>query len=250
MGIAVVIIAYNEEKHIRKAVESAQKVTDEIIIIDSYSKDKTVEIAKKCGAKVFFRTWDDDFSAQRNFASDKTSAEWLLHIDADERITDTLADNIKQAVVSGQKKVYAFKRKNIVFGQKFGFGVFKPDKVKRFFPRLQGRWEGSVHEGIKSDLTVATLPGELIHYPYDSWEQYFNKFNQYTTIWAQSAYERGKKTSLFAALLRATAAFAKMFIINLSFLDGLLGIVLTCHHFSYTLAKYTKLYNLQRTKSS
>lgn len=248
MSLAVIIITYNEEKHIKKAIESAKLVTDEVIIIDSYSKDKTVEIAEKNGAKVFFRSWDDDFSAQRNFSLDKTTANWVLFLDADEVITTGLASSIDKVTLGSTEKVYVFKRTNVVFGKKFSFGVFKPDKVKRLFPRLSGIWQGSVHEDVKSNLPLEILSGELLHYPYDSWEQYFNKFNKYTTIWAESAYTRGKKVTLFGALIRATASFIKMFLINLSFLDGLLGIVLTCHHFSYTLTKYTKLYTLQKNK--
>lgn len=245
MSIAVVILAFNEEKHIAEAIQSAKFVTDEILIIDSGSTDKTAEIAEQNGARVVLREFDKDFSRQRNFALDQTKASWLLHLDADERISEDLAQSIKQAVSQGEEKVYSFWRSNIVFGKKFKYGVFRPDKVKRLFPRNGGIWQGKVHESLKSDLPEAVLTGQLIHYPYETWEQYFTKFNSYTSIWATDAFKKGKRTSIIGALLHALFSFLKVTFINLGILDGLMGLVMCCFHFSYTLAKYIKLYKLQ-----
>ena len=245
MSIAVVILTFNEEKNIVQAIESAKLVTEEILIVDSGSTDKTVQLAEQNGVRVVFQQFEDDFSRQRNFALDNTKANWLLHIDADERISTELAENIKKAVTTNTEKVYSFRRSNILFGKKFKYGVFRPDKVKRLFPRNGGVWQGKVHESLKSDLPEADLTGQMVHYPYETWEQYFVKFNKYTSLWAGDAHKKGKRTSMAGALLHAIFSFVKVAFINLGILDGLFGIVMCCFHFAYTLAKYIKLYKLQ-----
>ena len=244
-NIAAVIITFNEEKNIADVIASSKKVTEEILVIDSGSTDRTVDIARALGAKVIHRAWDNDFAAARNFAVDKTQTKWLLYIDADERISAELASSIKKAVNSGKEQIFAFKRKNIVFGKLFKYGVFRPDRVKRLLPREQTLWRGKVHEDVKSDLPVVVLPGDLLHYPYDNWEQYMVKFNNYTTIWARGAFERGKRTSLAGALGHAVFSFVKMAVFERGIFDGLLGFNMCCLHFAYTLVKYLKLYDLQ-----
>ena len=244
MSLAAVIITFNEQKNIKDALDSAKKITDEIIVIDSGSTDDTVKIAETNGARVIYRAWDDDFSAQRNFAAQNAKAKWLFQLDADERISDELAASIKQAVQHDNDKIYVCRRKNTVFGQEFGYGVFRPDKVERLYPRDKASWQGKVHEGLKSELPREFIKGTLVHYPYDNWEQYFNKFNKYTTIWAQDAFERGKKTSLPNAFIHAGFSFLKVTFIDKGILDGWKGLMMCCFHFVYTMTKYVKLYDL------
>lgn len=244
MSLAVVIITYNEEKHIEQAVKSAKKVTQEIIVIDSNSTDNTVDIAKRNGAKIFFRTWDNDYAAQRNFACDKTDAKWLLCIDADEVITDELAHAISIACSKDEENVYGFTISSFAFGKKFRFGPLSPATAYRLYPRLKAKWQGKIHESIASDLAFVKIGGNLFHYTYDSWEQYANKMNRYSTIWAKAALEKGKKASRFTALMRSTAAFLKMFILKGGFLDGSWGLIMCSSYSNYTLMKYLKLFLL------
>ncbi len=245
MSLCVVILTFNEEQHIEAAVESAKKVAEEILVIDSGSSDKTVVLAEKHGARVLFRPWDDDFAAARNFADDKTEAQWLLHLDADERISDELADSIKKALLGSERKIYAFKRSNNAFGKEFKYGVFHPDRVRRLYPRGKAIWIGKVHESIQSDLPRVCLFGKLVHYTYSDWEQYFYKFNKYTSIWARQAYDAGKSTSMATAFAHAVFALIKTLLLHGGFLDGLIGIATCFMYFSYTLVKYLKLYQLQ-----
>ena len=248
MTLAGVILTFNEERHIEETIASLKKVADEILVIDSGSTDRTVELAKASGARVLFRAWDNDFAAQRNFALDSASAEWILYIDADERVTDELAANIKTAISGKETCVFSFKRHNISFGKKFRFGVFRPDMVSRLFPRTQGRWTGLVHERIESSLPEKTIKGHLIHYSFENWEQYFVKFNSYTTLWAHEAYANGKKTSLPGAYGRSVFQFIKMGVFNLGFLDGIMGLITTTLHFQYTLIKYLKLHRIRKNQ--
>ena len=246
MSLAAVIITFNEQKNIKDAIDSAKKITDEIIVIDSGSTDDTVKIAETNGAKVIYRAWDDDFSEQRNFAAKNTEAKWLFQLDADERISDELAQNIKSAVQKDFDKIYTCRRKNTVFGQEFGYGVFRPDKVDRLYPREKAYWQGKVHEGLKSELPKEFIEGTLIHYPYENWEQYFTKFNKYTTIWAEDAFARKKETTPLKAIFHAAFSFVKVTFLNFGILDGTMGLVTCLLHFAYTLVKYLKLYHLQQ----
>ena len=246
MNVAIVILTFNEEKHIEDAIKSAQLVSDEIILIDSGSSDGTIKIAENLGAKVYFRAWDNDFASQRNFALEKTEADFMLYLDADERISEILAENIKKAVLSKEEKSYTFKRTNVAFNHKFKYGAFRADKVLRLFPKNSGSWQGKVHESWKSNLEKVALEGELLHYPYDTWAQYFVKFNNYTTLWANDAFKNGKKTSPINVFAHAVFSFVKTAIIDRGVLDGFYGITTSIFHFTYTLVKYLKLYELTK----
>jgi glycosyltransferase involved in cell wall biosynthesis len=245
MNLAVIILTFNEERHIEKTIASARQVADEIIVVDSGSKDRTVELAEKNGAKVFFRAWDDDFAAQRNFGAEQAAAGFVLHLDADERISPELAAAVKQAVGGKEQKIFSFYRKNLVFGHLCKYGEMKPDIVKRLYPRTGAQWEGKVHESLRSGLPTAMCKGALYHHTYEDWELFLNKVNKYTTIWARSAKEKGKRTSLAAAVGHGFFAFFKGFVLKGGFLGGL-PVLVTCYmHALYTMMKYLKLLQMQ-----
>jgi hypothetical protein len=246
MTLAVIILAFNEEKDIAGAVESARQVTDEVIVIDSGSSDRTVEIAEERGARVVFRSWDDDFSAQRNFASDKTSAHWLLHLDADERIDEELAGSVKKTVSDGLECIYSFRRFNIAFGRNFKYGPLRPSRIRRLYPRGKAVWSGKVHEGLFGELPQKTLAGALIHYTYDSWEECNRKFESYTSLWAEGAFDKGKRVTLVGALMHAAVAFVQSALLHGGVLDGADGVRMCWHHARFTLTKYMKLRRIQR----
>lgn len=244
--LAVLILTKNEEKNIVEVVHNAKKCADEVLIIDSGSTDATVRLAADNGAKVVYREWDNDFAAQRNFGLTQTNAEWVLYLDADERLNMELIGAIKAVVADSSEKQYALVRKSVAFGQKFSYGVLRPDKVARLFPRKAVNWVNKVHERPICNLPLVTLAGHIEHYTYESWAQWAEKFNQYTTIWANNAYAQGKKTTLPLVYAHAAFGFVHMAVIKLGILDGWLGLALCCNHFSYTLLKYLKLYELQK----
>ncbi|MDR2006988.1 MAG: glycosyltransferase family 2 protein [Acidaminococcales bacterium] len=245
MNLAVVILTFNEERHIGETIASARQAADEIIVVDSGSTDRTVEIARAAGAKVFFRSWDDDFAAQRNFAGDKTDADFLFHLDADERISKELAASLKALAAENRQKIFVFRRVNKVFGKTIKYGAMRPDRVKRLYPRGKAVWEGKVHENLSSALPTEAAKGDICHYTYENWELFLNKVNKYTTIWAQSARARGKKTSLAAAFGHGFFAFCKDFFLKLGFLAGIPGFITCYMHSLYTMTKYLKLLQLQ-----
>lgn len=250
-SLAILILTCNEEDNIVSVVENAKQCTDEVIIIDSGSTDKTVELAQAHGAKVAFRAWTNDFAAQRNFALEQTQADWVLYLDADERIDKEMVQAVQEILqkttVDAQ---YLMERKSVAFGTKFNHGVLKPDYVARMFPRTSVKWLHKVHERPECPLPMKRMPGHLEHYTYKSWQHWEGKLCQYTTIWAEDAYRRGKKVSLSGVFLHSLGGFFKMFILRAGFLDGWMGTYMCFNHFFYTMLKYLKLYELQRSGKS
>lgn len=246
--LTVIILTKNEEKNIERAIENAQLVTDKVLIVDSGSTDKTVELAEKIGARVVYRAWDNDFSAQRNFALEHVDTEWVLYLDADERMNNSLVKAIKDAITSNVQKKYVIVRKIKALGFEFKHGIFKPDKVTRMFPTKKVRWEHKVHERPVCDLPESVLNGWLDHYTYDSWQQWWEKAGKYTTIWAEDQYANGKRISVIAPINHAFSGLLKAYIIRLGFLDGWAGLYSSLQHATYTLIKYLKLYEIQQRK--
>ena len=250
MQLAVIILTRNEEKNIRDCIASAD-FADEVIVVDSGSDDMTCEIAEALGAKVYQHPMDEEgFAGQRNFALDQTTAEWVLYLDADERITPELAAEIRQHIGKMPQQAADIKRISVVIDQRMYHGVYRPDYITRLFPRDKVQWEGVVHEHAQTDLPIIRLQSPAHHYCLTSWEQYFEKFNRYTTLMAEKMHQHGKKTNLMAAHLHAIFAFLQMYIMKRGFLDGKLGFILCEYHYFYTLTKYVKLYYLSQKNKS
>lgn len=247
MSITVVILTKNEERNIEGVVKNAQKLTDKVLIVDSGSTDETAELAEKLGAKVVYRAWDNDFSAQRNFALEHIDTEWVLYLDADERMNEELIKAAKVAVDLNVARRYLIKRKTVAFGHKFNYGVLKPDYVGRMFKRKGVKWVNKVHESAVCEDFVKDeiLKGYAEHYPYLDWFHNLDKLNQYTSIWAENSFSNGKRTTYCTAFAHAMLAFLKMYILKLGILDGWPGLVMCCNHWFYTLYKYVKLVELQ-----
>ena len=239
--LAVLILTKNEEKNIVDCIKNAQQVADEVVVIDSSSTDNTVYLAKQCGAKVAFRAWDDDFSAQRNFALTQTQAEWVLYLDADERLTDALVNKIQDIKNGPVDHGYSIKRVNIAFGHEYHYGAFGPDRVTRLFPRTCVRYVGKVHEHPECSVPIIDLPETMQHYTYDSYASWWNKAGHYTTIWAKEAADSGKEASAGKAAGHALLGMFKVYILQGGILEGSMGVIATLQHGMYTAIKYMKL---------
>lgn len=258
--LCIIILTKNEENDIEAAVQNARQCTDEIVVVDSGSTDRTVELAEKNGARVVFREWDNDFAAQRNFALTQTEADWVLYLDADERMNDQLLASVKKIVASSAPvtnpanktglKQYSLQRKSVAFGKKFNYGPLYPDRVSRLFPRQSVTWVGKVHEHPECSLPLEKLPGHLEHYTYRNWQEWEEKMSRYSTLWAEEAYHNGRRTSLPVALLHGVGSLFSTLLLRRGFLDGWMGICLCCMYFSYTTLKYLKLYQIQKTRGS
>ena len=248
-NVTVVILTRNEEKNIEGAIENAKLVSEKVLIVDSGSTDNTVELARENGAKVVFREWDDDFSAQRNYALENIDTRWVVYLDADEQLNEQLISEIKKVIEADSVAMYRFIRRNSAFGKDFRYGVLGPDSVIRLFPKDKVRWQDKVHERPVGDLPVITLKGYMKHYTYRTFEQYIQKMNQYSSIGAQNYHDKHKKVSVIGDFVfRPVFAFLKMYVLKKGFLEGWLGFVLCLNYANYTLNKYVKLKLLNEEK--
>lgn len=244
--LAILILTRNEEAHIEACIKSAS-FADEIVVIDSGSTDKTQAIAESMGAKFITHPMGEDgFAGQRNFALTQTTADWVFYLDADERIQEEAAREIRRIVSDGNPAAYQVERKNIVFGKMMHHGGHRPDFVYRLYPRTAIHWQGKVHEGIETDLPRKTLHNVLLHYTYTTWKQYFAKFNQYTSLAAQSMFERNKRVGKAGTLGHAVFTFIRDYLLRGGFLDGFMGLTMSVMASVYTFVKYLKLINLYR----
>ncbi|WP_200814184.1 glycosyltransferase family 2 protein [Megasphaera vaginalis (ex Bordigoni et al. 2020)] len=249
--LSVLILTKNEEENMTAVIGSARQCTSDIIVVDAGSTDGTVAMAKACGARVIYHEWENDFAKQRNIARDSSTADWILYLDADERIDVKLAEEIRQVVeADDQSKQYGMKRKSVAFGKKFTYGVLYPDTVMRLFPRQSVVWVNKVHERPDCVLTAKILSGYMEHHTYKNWQQWEKKLCLYTTAWAENAFENGKTISKSGILGHALGGFFKMFMLRRGFLDGWMGTYMCFNHFFYELLKYLKLYELNHEKEN
>ena len=246
MSLTIVILTKNEALNIVECVENAKQVTEDVLVIDSGSTDDTVQLAKTAGARVVYRAWDDDFAAQRNFAIENSDAEWILYLDADERLNDELVESIRKALRENKDECYEIKRINHAFGHRFKHGVYGPDTVVRMFKRTHFKYVNKVHEHAECGDVQKRLEGVIEHYTTRTVEEHNKKQDQYTTIWAQNAYEQGKRTNILQIYLHMIGGFLKVYIFQLGFLDGLPGLQVSMQHVTYTRMKYTKLLQMHR----
>lgn len=243
--LTIVILTKNESKNIEAVIRNAKETADDVLIIDSGSTDDTVSLAEANGARVVYRAWDNDFSAQRNFALQYVKTEWVLYLDADERMDKKLCTEIRMAVSAVSPKQYSMVRKIHALGFIFKHGIFKPDEVLRLFPVGKVHWENKVHEKPVCELPRERLSGFIEHYTYDSWQQWWEKAGHYTTIWAEDSFAKGKRTSLGACFGHAFYGLVRAYIFQAGFVDGWSGVYSSLQHFIYTMMKYLKLYELQ-----
>lgn len=245
--ITALILAKNEEHNIRDCIESVC-FADEVLVIDDFSTDNTKEISESMGARVLQHSMDGDWGRQQTFAIQNASNEWVLFIDADERISKPLAEEILEVVEKGELCAYWIMRENKFHYNHATHGVLRPDYVNRLFPTKGSYVTGYVHPTIVTPYPNKKLKHIMYHYTYDNWDQYLNKLNHYTRLAAEKYKEQDKKCSFVKdIMLRPLWAFIKVYFLNLGFLDGKMGWVLSVNHYFYTMNKYVKLYYLYKS---
>ncbi|MBP2654182.1 MAG: glycosyl transferase [Firmicutes bacterium] len=243
--LAVLILTYNEELHIEECMKSAA-FADEIVVVDSGSTDRTVELATSGGARAVTHPMTDGFAAQRNFALLQSDAEWIMFLDADERITPELAAEIKSTVRAGTEAGYYIPRRNRFMGRWIKSCGWSPDLSLRLFIRNAANYTGIVHESLHIDGKVGRLKNCFEHLAYTNLEQYLQKMNNYTTLAARGLQEKGKTTCALEIAFRPVFAFIKMYILRKGFTEGLEGFIISVLSAVYVFLKYGKLYYLQR----
>ncbi len=240
MSLGCAIIVLNGEHTIEQVLKSVS-FCDEIVVVDSGSSDKTVEIAKKYTNKVYFHKWLG-YGRQKNFAISKLDTDWVLSVDADEIVTKKLAEEIKQTLVDTNKSAFLLNIQLVFMGKKLRFGGTYPDYHLRLFQKDDFRFEeADVHEGVKVANNAGRLKYSILHYSYESIEDYLVKFNRYTSLIADSHHERGKTVSRIFPFLRMLFEVFKRFVVKGAFLDGYEGSVYALLSSFYVFVKYAKL---------
>ena len=242
--ISALIITFNEEENIVDCLESV-KWCDEIVIVDSFSEDKTVELASQYTEKVYLHKFDN-FASQRNYALEKVESDWVLVIDADERVTEELKVEISDVLSSDNSvQAYEIPRKNYFLGKWVKYCGWYPDYTLRLFKNNQQlKYKGKVHENIRTDMKVRNMESPLIHYTYQDLTDYLEKINNYTTLWAEEKHRKGKQTSMLYILLRSMFEFIQKYFFRKGFLLGSQGLILSCILTYYVFLKYVKLWEI------
>lgn len=226
--VSVIVLTKNEEKNIADCLKNL-KWCDELIVIDGNSTDETVKIAEKNNAKVYLRSLDD-FSNQRNFGITKANGEWILFVDADERISDALAFEISNVLsnwangVENEYKGFYVSRNDIIWGKELKYGE-SGIKLLRLAKKNSGNWTGKVHEKWVIDGKIGLLKNPITHYPHQSVAAFLKEINYYTDLRAQELYAKRKKVKWLSFVIYPIGKFINNFIFKKGFLDGENGLV-------------------------
>jgi glycosyltransferase involved in cell wall biosynthesis len=253
MALSVVIITKDEEANIARTLDSVQWA-DERIVVDSGSTDRTLEIARQHGARVFEEQWKG-YAGQKNSAIAKASQDWVLSLDADEQVSADLAENVSRITNAGGSTPingYFIARRNFFLGRWIRHGGFYPDRKLRVFRRGTGEFvERAVHETMRVNGPTATLNGDLIHHAYPTLAGYIETMNRYSTLAAEVLIrERRVRSSLVwffvNVRLRPVLNFVWNYFFRGGFLDGREGFLLHWYHNVYVSWKYAKAWEMSR----
>ncbi len=246
MTLSVIIITKNEARHIADCLDSVA-FADEIIVVDSGSTDDTCSIAQAKGAKVVQTSDWPGFGPQKNRALELATQEWVLSIDADERVTPELAKAIQQVLKQPGADGYKIARLSNFCGRWIRHSGWWPDHVLRLFKRGTARFtDAAVHESVRCTGTVAVLDAHFLHYPYDTIDALLTKVNRYSSDAAQMMYAKGKRTSVFGVIGHSVWTFVRIYLMRRGFLDGKEGFVLAATGAAGSFFRYSKLLFLQR----
>lgn len=248
--LSAVIITLNESKNIERCILSLVDVVDEIVVIDSFSTDNTVALAKSLGAVVFQEKWQG-YSATKNFGHQKANSDYVLSIDADEALSDKLKSSILNWKSKGLSGVYRMNRINNYCGKWIKHCGWYPDSKIRVFPRKTCFWEGMVHEKLvcNPEQKETFLKGDLLHYSHFSSLEHRQKSDKYALLKAEEMHQNGKKSSIIKPFASAVFRFFSMYILKLGFLDGAAGFEICYISATSNYLKYAKLNQLNSEKN-
>ena len=249
MKISGTIITFNEEDHIEAVIGSLQKVCDEIIVVDSLSTDRTAEIAESLGAKVIMQKYLGE-GKQRNVTEEHSSNDWILALDADERLDDEMVETIKSLSLDDPKIGYEFNRKSYRGNHWMRGPGFYPDYLIRLYNKTEGGYEPRFgHAGVKTPAK-RRVPGHIIHYTYDDISDWLARMNQVTSLDAQGMFEKGRPPSNIRPALSAFNAGFKKFILKGGIFRGIDGWTITLTSVFRTYMKYLKLNELHEQNAA
>lgn len=243
--ISTIVITRDEEERIDRCLGSVASFSDEIVVVDSFSTDGTLEIARRHTSHVFQNVWPG-YSAQKEFAVERASGDWIFWIDADEEVSPELGRDI--AALDLDADGYEVPRLVRYLGRWIRHGGWYPDRVVRLFRRDRGRFDGArVHERVIVNGTVGRLDSPLYHYSYRNIAHHLQKMNQFTSLAAGQMHDRGRKAGIVEILGRPLAGFLGAYVLKGGFLDRMPGLLIATLHAYYVFLKYAKLWELSRS---
>ena len=243
--LSAVIIAKNAVRQLPECLESLA-FCDEILVVDSGSMDGSVELARACGARVIEAEWRG-FGPQKRYAVAQAAHDWVLCVDADERVSPELRSAIERALAAPANAAYRFPRCNRFLGRYLRHGEGYPDWSLRLFDRRRARWsDDAVHEKVLTDAVIGTLAGDLLHDSAETLDAYLAKQNRYTTLAAQQAFDAGRRAHATQLLLSPLLRFVKFYFFRLGLLDGAPGLIHILIGCGNSFAKYAKMLDLQK----
>lgn len=248
--LSVVIITFNEERNIGRCISSIKEIADEILVVDSFSTDKTEEIAVGMGAR-FIKNKFEGHIEQKNFALFNSKYDYVLSLDADEALSPELRNEIKEIKKDFKESGYCFNRLTNYCGTWIHHSGWYPDRKLRLVKKNEAKWAGvNPHDILKliNGQKENWIKGNLEHYSYPSISSHILQTNKFTTIAAKEAYDRGIRSSLFKIVTRPLLKFFRDYFYKLGFLDGRYGFIICCINSLSALLKYSKLYDLQNGK--
>jgi glycosyltransferase involved in cell wall biosynthesis len=251
LPLSVVLITHNAAAQLPECLASVA-FADEVVVVDSDSSDGTAQVAQRYGARVLTREWLG-FGRQKQFAVEQAAHDWVLCLDADERVSPELAASLVRTLQAPAAPAYRMARRNRFLGRWLRHGEGYPDWSLRLFDRRRARWsDDEVHEKVicadAPDAIPATLEGDLLHESAEDLGRYLEKQNRYTALAAQELHRRGRRAGLARLALSPLARFFKFYLLRLGFLDGLPGLVHISIGCMNSFMKYAKLIELERTQ--
>lgn len=244
------IITLNEEEQIAAAIDSASWA-DEVIVVDSGSTDATVEIARQKGARVSARAWTG-YADQKNHAASLASHDWILSLDADERVSPELASEVR-ALLGSQPSRNGYRAPRVTFhlGRWIRTTDFYPDYQTRLYDRRAASWQGRyVHESVRVEGGAGYLENELQHYSFRDLADHVARINHYSSLAARQMHEAGRRAGALHVLLHPPAAFMRNYILRRGFLDGAAGLIISLANAYSVFLKFAKLWELERCSRS
>jgi glycosyltransferase involved in cell wall biosynthesis len=247
LPLSAVLITKDEEERLPDALASVG-FCDEIVVVDAGSTDRTRDIAAAAGARVVVNTPWPGYAAQRNVALSAARHDWVLCLDADERVTPGLRDEIQAARAGGFAPYDGYRMPRVAFylGRWIRGTDWYPDRQLRLFDRRKGRWQETlIHESVRVQGRVGRLSGELEHYTYRDVSHHLRAIDQYTTLWAQQAYAEGRRAGALTAFVHGALSFARNYVLRGGVLLGGAGLVVSTLNAYYTFVKMAKLRELR-----
>lgn len=244
MPISVVIITYNEERNIARCLDSVQGISDDVVVVDSFSSDRTAEICRSRGVNFVPCEWKG-YAATKNYANSLAKYNLILSLDADEALSETLKQQVMQ-VKDYATGNYSFKRLTNYCGKWIKHSGWYPDIKHRIFDRRYTRWEGEIHETLVSNSPVKPLllQGDCLHYSYYSVEEHHRQAEKFAALWAKARAAEGKRSTPLKAAIKGLLKFMRNYLLKLGFLDGYYGFIICRISARETRLKYRLLWQL------